>query len=164
LAKAYLSLGSNLGDRLSNLEMAVLKMGESDSITLLELSPVYETEPVGKEDQPWFLNSVALVETSLEPLSLLDYLLGMEKVMGRQRDVKWGPRNVDLDILLYDDLIIDTDRLTLPHPQMHKRRFVLLPLVRMNPDLLHPLLNKTVKELLVKCEDSSAVRLFADKI
>jgi 2-amino-4-hydroxy-6-hydroxymethyldihydropteridine diphosphokinase len=164
LAKAYLSLGSNLGDRLSNLKIAVLKMEESDSITLLESSPVYETEPVGKEDQPWFLNSVALVETSIEPLSLLDDLLGIEKAMGRQREVKWGPRNVDLDILLYDDLIIDSDRLTLPHPQIHKRRFILLPLVRMNPDLMHPLLKKTVKELLRECPDSSRVKLFAKKI
>ena len=139
-------------------------MEKSDSVTLLELSPVYQTEPVGNKDQPWFLNSVALIETSLGPLSLLDYLLEMEKAMGRQRKEKWGPRNVDLDILLYDDLIVDSDRLTLPHPQMHKRRFVLLPLVRMNPDLLHPLLNKTVMELLVECEDSSAVKLFAKKL
>ena len=147
-----------------NLKMAVLKMEKSDSVTLLESSPVYETEPVGKDDQPWFLNSVALIETSLRPLSLLDFLLGMEKAMGRQRKDKWGPRNVDLDILLYNDLIIDSDRLTIPHPQMHKRRFVLLPLVRMNPDLLHPLLKKTVEELLVECEDSSLVKLFAKKI
>ena len=164
MAKAYLSLGSNLGDRLSNLKMAIMKMEESDSITLLELSPVYESEPVGKKDQSWFLNTVALAETSLEPLSLLDYLLEIEKSMGRQREIKWGPRNVDLDILLYDDLIIDSDRLILPHPQMHKRRFVLLPLVRINPELMHPLLKKTVKVLLRECPDSSSVKLFAKKI
>ena len=164
MAKAYLSLGSNLGDRLLNMKMAVLEMEKSDSATLLELSPVYETEPVGKVDQPWFLNSVALIETSLGPLSLLDYLMGIEKAMGRQRREKWGPRYIDLDILLYDDLIFDSDRLTLPHPQMHKRRFVLLPLVRMNPELFHPLLKKTVKELLAVCADSSEVKLFAEKI
>lgn len=164
MAKAYLSLGSNLGDRLLNLKMAVLEMEKSDSVSMLEFSPVYQTEPVGKEDQPWFLNSIALIETSFRPPPLLDYLLGIEKAMDRQRREKWGPRNIDLDILLFDDLIIDSDRLAIPHPQMHKRRFVLLPLVRMNPNLLHPLLKKTVEELLMECEDSSRVELFAKKI
>ncbi len=140
--------------------MAIREMEKSDSISMLDLSPVYETEPVGKKDQPWFLNAVGLIETTLEPLRLLDDILGIERKMGRKRENKWGPRNIDLDILLYADLIMNSDRLTLPHPQMHKRKFVLLPLTRINPNLLHPLLKKNVTELLNECSDRSEVRLF----
>ncbi len=138
-------------------------MEKSDNVSMLEFSPVYQTEPVGNKYQPWFLNSIALIETSLGPIPLLDFILGIEKAIGRKRREKWGSRNIDLDILLYDNLIFDSDRLTIPHPQMHKRRFVLLPLVRMNPNLLHPLLKKTVEELLMECVDSSQVKLFSKK-
>ncbi len=164
LAIVYLNLGSNLGDRLQNLKMAIKKIEESDFISIQKISPVYETDPVGYEDQPRFLNLVVLAETALKPLLLLDCLLDIEKKMGRKKEKKWRPRNIDMDILLYDDLIVNSDRLILPHPQMHQRRFVLVPLTQVNPNLLHPLLKKNVEELLQVCADHSEVKLFAEKI
>lgn len=164
MAEVYLSLGSNLGDRLRFLKKAIEKIGESDSVAIRKISPVYETDPVGNPDQPRFLNLVILIETTLKPLRLLDYLLDIEERLGRERDEKWGPRTIDLDILLYDELITSSDRLTLPHPRMHQRRFVLVPLARINPNLFHPLLKKSVEELLRLCPDQSKVKLSAEKV
>jgi len=165
LATAYLSLGSNLGDRLQNLKRAISLIEESDKISIQNGSAVvYETEPVGYENQRWFLNLVLEVETSLDPLPLLDHLLSVEEQMGKKREKKRGPRNIDVDILLYDNRIVNSDRLTVPHPRMHQRRFVLIPLTQIAPQLLHPLLKKTVKELLDGCEDKSIVKLYPEKI
>jgi 2-amino-4-hydroxy-6-hydroxymethyldihydropteridine diphosphokinase len=164
LAEVYLSLGSNLGDRLRYLRRAIEKIGESDSVVIRKISPVYETDPVGNSDQSRFLNLVILIKTTLKPLRLLDYLLDIEEKLGRERKEKWGPRTIDLDILLYDELIINSDRLTLPHPRMHQRRFVLVPLAQINPNLFHPLLKKSIEELLRLCPDQSEVVLSAEKI
>ena len=161
---AFLSLGSNLGKRLENLERAIDKIGESGQIKVIKVSPVYETEPVGVKGQEWFLNLALEVQTSLEPFALLERLLSIEDQMGRKRDEKWGPRSIDLDILLYDDRIVDSDRLAIPHPRMHERRFVLLPLAQIAPRLLHPRLEKSIEELLASCRDRSTARLYHEKV
>lgn len=161
---AFLSLGSNLGERLENLEGAIDKIGESAQINVTKVSPVYETEPVGVKGQEWFLNLALEIQTSLEPSALLERLLSIEDQMGRKREKKRNPRSVDLDILLYDHRIVDSDRLTIPHPRMHERRFVLLPLAQIAPRLSHPRLKRSVEELLASCRDRSAVRLYQEKV
>jgi 2-amino-4-hydroxy-6-hydroxymethyldihydropteridine diphosphokinase len=164
LAQVFLSLGSNLGDRLGYLKRAIAKIGESDSMVVLRISPVYETEPVGNPDQSRFLNMVVSIETDFKPLRLLEYLLEIEEKLDRRRNEKWGPRTIDMDILLYDELILNSDRLTLPHPRMHQRRFVLIPLAQISPNLFHPLLKKSVAELLRSCPDQSEVKLSEEKV
>lgn len=164
MATVYLSLGSNLGNRIQNLKLGIKKIGAADKISILMISSVYETDPVGYKNQSQFLNLVLKVSTSLNPLPLLERLLAIEEKMGRKRSEKWGSRNIDIDILLYDDLIVNSDRLTIPHPRMHERRFVLVPLAQIAPKLLHPLLKKTVSKLLESCEDNSKVRFSAEKI
>ncbi len=164
LAKAYVCLGSNLGDRLQYLKRAIKKIEESNKISIKKISSVYESEPMGYENQRWFLNLVLEVKTSLDPFPLLEHLLAIEDQMGRKREEKCGPRNIDIDLLLYDKRIVDSNRLTIPHPRMHQRRFVLIPLAQIAPRLLHPVLKKSVDELLENCEDKSAVRLYSEKI
>jgi len=110
------------------------------------------------------LNLVLEVKTSFDPLSLLEYLLVIEDQMGRKRGKKWGPRNIDADVLLYDNRIVDSDQLSIPHPRMHERRFVLMPLAQIAPQLLHPVLNKSIEELMESCEDRSLVRLHSEEI
>jgi 2-amino-4-hydroxy-6-hydroxymethyldihydropteridine diphosphokinase len=164
MATVYLSLGSNLGDRVQNLKEAIKRIESSDKISIKKISSVYETEPVGYENQPRFLNLALQAETILDPQPLLEQLLSIEEQMGRKRGEKWGPRNIDVDILLYDDLVMESDQLIIPHPRMHQRRFVLVPLAQIAPKLLHPLLKKNVRELLENCEDNSEVKLFAEKL
>ncbi len=161
---AFLSLGSNLGDRLANLKRAIEKIEEPSQILVTKVSPVYETEPVGRENQGWFLNLVLQVETSLEPFALLERLSSIEDQMGRKREKRWDSRNIDLDILLYDNRMVDSERLTIPHPRMHERRFVLVPLAQIAPKLLHPRLKKNIEELLVCCRDGSGVRPYPEKV
>ena len=164
MAKAYVCLGSNLGDRLQYLKRAIKKIEESDKISIKKISSVYESEPMGYENQRWFLNLVLEVKTSLDPFLLLEHLLTIEEQMGRKREKKCGPRNIDIDLLLYHNRIVGSDRLAIPHPRMHQRRFVLIPLAQIAPRLLHPVLKKSVDELLESCEDKSAVRLYSEKI
>ncbi len=142
----YLGLGSNLGDRLSNLHTAVATM--PPTVVLDDCSPVYETPPWGYEDQPTFLNQAVCGQTDLEPKELLDHLKMLEAQMGRESTIKYGPRLIDVDILFYDDLVLETEALTIPHPRLFERAFVLVPLTDLAPDLRHPLLNKTIRELL----------------
>jgi 2-amino-4-hydroxy-6-hydroxymethyldihydropteridine diphosphokinase len=163
LAIAYLCLGSNQGDRLEFLGRAVRDIRESDEISVEKVSPIYRTQPVKIQDRSWFLNQVIEVQTSLDPFLLLDRLLAIENQMGRKREIKSGSRNIDLDILLFDDRIVSTDRLIIPHPRMHQRKFVLVPLSRIAPGVCHPVLKKTVRQLLQTCEDSSAVRPYKEK-
>jgi 2-amino-4-hydroxy-6-hydroxymethyldihydropteridine diphosphokinase len=147
LKKAYLSLGSNIGDREQNLRRAagLLACGE---LRILRRSSVYETEPRDLRNQPWFLNAVLEAETTLFPLQLLHRALKVEKEMGRRRTVSKGPRSIDIDILLYANFVISTAGLTVPHPRMEERRFVLDPLAELAPDLRHPISRKTMRELL----------------
>jgi len=142
-----IGLGSNLGERDKNIRTALEKMQEK-GIELLRVSSVLETEPYGYTNQPKFLNAVCLVETNLTPDQLLDVLLEIEKEIGRVRERKWGPRIIDLDIIFYEDLVLESERLIVPHPDMHNRWFVLAPLAEICPDYVHPKLKKTVRELL----------------
>ena len=126
-------------------------MQSNEKIRIIESSKLYETEPEGVSEQENFYNSVVFIETQLEPLQLLDFLKSIEKKMGRDFDqIRWGPRIIDLDILLYEDLIFKTEDLIIPHPLLHKRRFVLEPLEEISPDWIHPVLEKSVKKLF--CE------------
>lgn len=146
----YLSLGSNVGDREANLRVAIAKLGELGEVTAT--SSIYETEPVEYTQQPWFLNCAVKLETEKMPKQLMAHLLGIEQAMGRRRmkpgsqQVK-GPRVIDIDILLFGHSIVDTAGLTVPHPAMHERRFVLEPLAEIAPEERHPVFKRTVREL-----------------
>ena len=143
---AYIALGSNLGDKEKNLRRALLLLTQQ-GVEVVRVSSFLSTEPYGVTEQPQFLNAVACVRTSLTPLALLDVLLATELAMGRVRLRHWGERNIDLDLLLYEDVVLDMPRLRLPHPDMQNRDFVLLPLAEIAPELKHPTLQKTIWEL-----------------
>lgn len=146
MAIAYIALGSNLGDKEKNLRRALLLLTQQ-GVEVVRVSSFLSTEPYGVTDQPQFLNAVACVRTSLAPLALLDVLLATELAMGRVRLRHWGERNIDLDLLLYEDVVLDLPRLHLPHPDMQNRDFVLLPLAEIAPELKHPTLQKTIWKL-----------------
>jgi 2-amino-4-hydroxy-6-hydroxymethyldihydropteridine diphosphokinase len=144
---AYLSLGSNVGNREGMLQEA-LRLLHAPDLRVVRVSPVYETEPMELRDQPWFLNLVAEIETDLLPRQLLARTQKIEKELGRKRKVLKGPRTIDIDILLYGSFVIGTPDLQVPHPRMAERRFVLEPLAQLAPELRHPVLRRTVGELL----------------
>jgi 2-amino-4-hydroxy-6-hydroxymethyldihydropteridine diphosphokinase len=153
---AYLSLGSNLGDRAGQLREAQARLVSQGK--LRKVSSFYETEPIDFVDQPWFLNCVLALETDATPFQLMSKILEIEKNMGRRRVQKKGPRSVDIDILLFDDEIIDAKELTIPHPAMQERRFVLEPMAEIAPEVIHPLLKQTIRELLGALPAGQVVR------
>lgn len=153
----YLALGTNLGMRAANLRAALA--GLAPEVRLRRLSPTYETEPWGYADQPAFLNQVIEAETSLSPQELLAYLKREETGMGRQSTFRNGPRVIDLDILLYDNVVLEEDNLSIPHPRMRGRSFVLVPLADLAPDLVHPVLSKTIRELAAETDPSAMKRV-----
>jgi 2-amino-4-hydroxy-6-hydroxymethyldihydropteridine diphosphokinase len=145
----YLALGSNLGNRLENLKEAMAAL--SPQLEVKAKSHIYETPPWGYEDQPLFLNQVLKAQTFLEPEPLLKHLKRLEIALGRKPSFRNGPRLIDIDILLYDNLVLNTPALTIPHPHMHERGFVLLPMMDIAPDLIHPVIQKSVREIIVSC-------------
>lgn len=160
LTIAYLFAGSNLGDRKANLERAFASLDEAGA-TPKRVSSYFETEPVGFRDQAWFLNVAIEVETRFTPSELLETCLAIESAQGRVRTFQDAPRILDLDILLYGDMVINDRRLVVPHPRMEQRRFVLEPLAQIAPDVPHPVLKKSIRSLLESCPDSSMVRLYS---
>lgn len=161
MVEVFLGLGSNMGSRQAQLEEALRRL--SEKVSLQKLSSFYETEPVGYIEQAWFLNAVCQGETTLEPFPLLEFVKGVEKEMGRVPAIINGPRNIDIDILFYGREAISTPLLTIPHPRLTERAFVLVPLVEIAPYLVHPLLGKTAMELLQGGNFREEVKLFSGK-
>lgn len=157
LRDVFLGLGSNLGVRETALRNAADAIGRIDRVSIVWGSPVYETEPYGKADQPAFLNAALQVETSLEPPRLFQELKRIEVEVGRKGGEHWGPREIDIDILIYDGLVFQKDDLQVPHPDIGNRRFVLVPLNDIAPDLVHPVSGLTVSEMLRGCRSGGRV-------
>lgn len=147
---AYIGLGANLGEPVAQLEEALARLRRTAGIRVLKVSSFYLTPPAGVVEQPWFVNAAAVLATTLDPEELLAVLLRIEKEMGRVRTQRWGPRLVDLDLLLYNSVIMATPQLTLPHPELAHRGFVLVPLAEIAPQVYHPVLRLTVAELLAR--------------
>jgi len=154
MAIVYLSIGSNLGDRENNLSKSI-ELLEKQGIFVKKRSSLYETEPWGEKNQPQFLNMALEVETELKPQELLHLLKNVETEIGRESSYMWGPRIIDLDILLYNHIIVNEDMLKIPHPFMHERDFVLRPLDEIAPDVIHPLLKMNIHELLIQFDRMS---------
>jgi 2-amino-4-hydroxy-6-hydroxymethyldihydropteridine diphosphokinase len=153
----FLSVGANVGDRAGNVERAIAALG-AHGLRVTRQSSLYETEPVEMREQPWFLNCVVEAETDLLPEQLMDALLEIERGLGRERRVPKGPRLIDMDILLFGSTVVQTPGLEIPHPRMAERRFVLVPFREIAPDVRHPILKKTIAELLAVTPDPSEVR------
>ena len=159
MAVVYLGLGSNLGHREKNLSQCLRELEGLDCLRVIRKASIYEAEPVGFKNQGWFLNTVVKIETKIPPLSLFYLLKGIEKKIGRGKGKRWGPREIDLDMLLYDNMVMSVDKLILPHSELHKRKFVLVPMVELNSRLKHPVLNLTFKKLLKNIKERQEVRL-----
>lgn len=157
--QAFISLGSNIGDRFGFLKKALEVLQTSYPIEVVNVSSIYETDPVGYTDQDLFLNMVAQLKTELSALELLEACLETEKVLGRKREIHWGPRTIDLDILLFNNENIISERLVIPHPRMFERSFVIIPLLEISPDAAIPSLNKAADKL----SDKEGVRLWKGK-
>lgn len=166
MSTAYICAGSNIGDRVGYLQQANMLLKDTPGITVLDISSIYETEPVGYKDQEWFANAVIKIETDLEPHDLLTECMRIEKQLGRDRSIeeRWGPRTLDLDILFYDDRIIAEADLRIPHPRMHERAYALVPMLELDPDFVHPILGKTVVDLHNELEEPEEVYLYGTRI
>lgn len=155
MGKAYICIGSNIGDRIDKCINAIREISNSSRISAT--SSFYITAPVGKEDQAEFINCVLMIDTTLKPLDLLEFLQTVEKKLGKKITERWGPRTIDLDILFYDGLVIQNESLNIPHPRVHTRKFVLVPMCEIDPDFIHPVLQKSMFELLNVLDDDKSV-------
>ncbi len=162
--RAFIGLGSNVGDRHGFLTKAASCLQDIRGTRVICYSSVYESDPVGKIDQPAFLNAVAEVETHLTPPELMEELQVAEKAVGRLQHERWGPREIDLDILLYDGLLHQDTTLSVPHAELEKRRFVLVPLREIAPDVVHPVSGFTMEELAGKCSGQGRIKLTSYKL
>lgn len=161
MATAFIGFGSNVGNRIDYCDRAVTLLSLLPHSRLDALSSLYETEPVDDGAAPgpeWFLNGVAQIETNIAPKSLLEICREVERALGRDQKNRKGPRTLDLDLLLYDDCIFNEPDLTIPHPRLHQRRFVLAPLVELDPDRRHPVLAQSLRDLLARLDEASVVR------
>ena len=162
--KVYLGLGSNVGDRLKFIESAIERIGDLEGVKLTKKASLYETEPWGVKDQGFFLNTAVEIETSLSPEDLHNEIKSIEQTLGRESREKWTQREIDIDLLFYGDRVIDEENLKVPHNRIEDRRFVLVPLAEMDPDLIHPVLNKSVKELLAETKDNLEVSKYTENV
>lgn len=160
-SKAVLLLGSNSGDRVHYINKALSRMEKLIGHTVLK-SPLYESSPWGFAEQPDFLNQVVVITTSLQPPDLLKALKKIETELGRTTAEKWKQRIIDIDILFYDEIIFESEELTIPHPMLHERKFTLVPLNEIMPGFIHPVLKKTISELIISCDDTGVVRKITD--
>ncbi len=158
MAKAYIAFGSNIGDRIKTIQNAFELINNNPDISIKKMSSYYEAEPVEYPNQAWFINGVIEIETKLTPEELLSFCLEIESEIERIRTIKWGPRTIDLDIIYYDQELISTSDLQIPHLRMHARAFVLLPLAEIAEDFRHPILNRTAQEMYEMMMNTSLVR------
>jgi len=156
--RVFISVGSNTGDKPLNCRKAFERLLSNPAIAVVKKSPFYETLPWGYKDQPSFVNAVVEIATNLTPDELLEHLKTIESDMGRVETIRWGPRAIDLDIIFYDGLVMETAALTIPHPRAHERTFVLIPLAEIAPEFIHPVLKKTVSELAAGLKDADGCR------
>jgi len=162
--RVFIGLGSNLGDRGAFLNQAAARLRRLEEVSVVWFSPVYESEPLGNQTQPLFLNAVGELETALLPPDLLARLKGIEQDLGRTPGERWGPREIDLDVLLYDGLVYDQNGITVPHPRLEERRFVLVPFRDIAPDVVHPISGMTIEELARQCREGGRMQLSSHKI
>lgn len=155
MARVYLGLGSNIGNRVAHLDEAIARMNAHNNITVTRQSNIIETEPYGNVDQDKFMNMCVEIDTDLSPVALLETVLEIEQQMGRERIIDWGPRNIDIDILIYEDLEINLDDLQIPHAEMHKRMFVLEPLAEIAANVVHPTFGVSIKTLKQQLQDET---------
>jgi len=160
----YAGLGSNIGDKIGNCRLAIEKMDQLAGCTVAACSSLFKTEPEGVTGQDWYINCVSQLTTSLSPCELIKDLLYIEHAMGRKRRKRWEARIIDLDILLFGHQVLHTDHLVIPHPLMHKRRFVLEPLTQLAPELIHPVLKVSIRRLLEALPAGPSVEFFGDRI
>ena len=158
---AYIGFGSNVGDRESYIYQALNCLSGEECTSMVRVSSIYETEPIGNDEQDWFLNGVVRVETEVLPQKLLAILQEIERNIGRQHRGHWGPREIDLDILIYDRFCVNSPRLTIPHPELHQRRFVLEPFAEIAPDVIHPIFQERIDSLLRREMTWAIVRVFS---
>ena len=154
---AFIGIGSNVGDKIRNCKRAIVEITQHEQNSLIAQSSLYKTEPIGYTQQDWFINCVIEIETSLTAYELLHILENIELAMGRKRSFKWGPRIIDLDILLFNEETIRSEELTVPHPELEKRAFVLAPLCEIAGDYMHPVLKKSISQLMAQLEGEQGI-------